>query len=137
MNTVSSTTLWKTPVEKSVENVENSELSTGISLLSFSAPSCGKVCIPLCIFPRAAEKTICYVTEGPGGLSDKTSKKSLQIVKMRCHFLFPFHAAKKFFVKNAKVSSPVSSAISGEYLIQAAYCCRFINNIRGYTCREK
>jgi len=32
MNIHSDPSLWKTPVEKPVENVENSELSTGISV---------------------------------------------------------------------------------------------------------
>ncbi|MCI6935781.1 MAG: hypothetical protein MR762_03855 [Clostridiales bacterium] len=34
--------LWKTPVDKHVENVENFELSTGIPPLLFSTISCGK-----------------------------------------------------------------------------------------------
>ena len=33
--------LWITPVDKTVENVENSELSTGIQTLCVSAVSCG------------------------------------------------------------------------------------------------
>ena len=45
--------LWKTPVEKPVEIVENYELSTGISLLWKFLPGCGKVCIPVCITPVA------------------------------------------------------------------------------------
>ena len=35
--------LWITPVEKPVENVENYELSTGISALSLFAASCGNL----------------------------------------------------------------------------------------------
>ncbi len=34
--------LWKTPVDKTVENVENFELSTGIPPFFFSTDSCGK-----------------------------------------------------------------------------------------------
>ena len=33
--------LWKTPVDKTVENVENFELSTGIPSFFFSTDSCG------------------------------------------------------------------------------------------------
>jgi hypothetical protein len=42
MNIHTLTPLWKTPVEKPVENVENSRLSTGISLLYRSFTACGK-----------------------------------------------------------------------------------------------
>ena len=41
--------LWKTPVEKSVENVEKSEFSTGIPFLWDTALPCGKLCIQRCI----------------------------------------------------------------------------------------
>ena len=141
MNIHTPSELWKTPVEKTVENVENYELSTGISPLSNFPPSCGKVCIPRCIFGLTVSENACYVTGSLSRLPAKTSAKSLQIVKSRCHFLFPFHVGLKFFVKNAKKSLPVSSASSGEYLNQAAADhhrrCLSINNIRGYTCREK
>jgi len=120
-----------------VENVENCELSTGILPLSLPPPSCGKVCIPRCIFSLTVLKKPCYVTRRLGRLPAKRLRKSLQIVKSYCHFLFSFPVALKFFVENANKALPVSSASSGEYLIQAAVRCLFINNIRGYTCREK
>ena len=41
--------LWKTPVEKAVENVENSQFSTGIWLPGLHTAPCGKLCIPVCI----------------------------------------------------------------------------------------
>ena len=41
--------LWKTPVEKAVENVENSQFSTGIWLPRLRTAPCGKLCIPVCI----------------------------------------------------------------------------------------
>ena len=41
--------LWKTLVEKAVENVENKQFSTGIWLLNPLGFGCGKVCIPVCI----------------------------------------------------------------------------------------
>jgi hypothetical protein len=41
MNIHSLTFLWITPVEKPVENVENYELSTGISLFSKTRVPCG------------------------------------------------------------------------------------------------
>ena len=122
--------LWKTPVEKSVENVENSELSTGISLLSVSAPSCGKVCIPLCIFCPQIAETACYVTARPLAASGKRNRKSLQNVKFRCHFLFPFRDGGKIFVKNRQIPFPVSSCLSGGILAS-------IHNLRRYPCREK
>ena len=42
MNIHNPSPLWKTPVDKTVENVENFELSTGIPPLLFFTPSCGK-----------------------------------------------------------------------------------------------
>jgi len=42
VNIHSTARLWKTPVEKPVENVENYELSTGISLFSKFPQTCGK-----------------------------------------------------------------------------------------------
>ena len=42
MNIHSTASLWKTLVEKSVENVENSQLSTGISLFTKTSQACGK-----------------------------------------------------------------------------------------------
>jgi len=41
MNIHSTPCLWKTPVEKPVENVENYELSTGIPALSKNGGTCG------------------------------------------------------------------------------------------------
>ena len=41
MNIHKSPPLWKTLVDKTVENVENCELSTGIPPFWFSTPSCG------------------------------------------------------------------------------------------------
>ena len=41
--------LWKTPVEKPVENVENSQLSTGILPFSNDAAGCGKPGFPVFI----------------------------------------------------------------------------------------
>ena len=41
MNIHRAAVLWKTPVEKPVENVENSELSTGILMVSETVAGCG------------------------------------------------------------------------------------------------
>jgi hypothetical protein len=41
--------LWKTLVEKPVENVENYEFSTTISVSQTDPGGCGKLCIPVCI----------------------------------------------------------------------------------------
>ena len=54
--------LWKTLVEKSVENVENSQLSTGISLFIKKRTACGKDCILSCITDADAFVWSCYVT---------------------------------------------------------------------------
>ena len=132
-----SRSLWKTPVENTVDNVENCELSTGISLFSPAPLSCGKVCIDLCIFLPEIRKSTCYVTKVSTGFSGKIKVKSLQIVKFRAHILFPFDTVRKFFVKNAKTTMPVSTGNCGEYLKQAGCSLPVIHNIRGYTCREK
>ena len=54
--------MWKTAVEKSVENVENYELSTGISLFWFFPTSCGILCIPVCITRLSVPSAENYVT---------------------------------------------------------------------------
>ena len=41
MNIHNPSPLWKTPVDKPVKNVENSELSTGILMLYRSTAACG------------------------------------------------------------------------------------------------
>ena len=81
MNTVSFTALWKTPVENSVENVENSELSTGISLSSLPCTSCGELCIIFCIISFLFSPFPCYVIGNRKILPVKKCSKSLQIVK--------------------------------------------------------
>ena len=102
--------LWKTPVENPVENVENCDLSTGIPPLSNSGPSCGKVCIHPCISSTKIMEIPCYVTTGTRPPSVQSLRKSLQIVKFRCHFLFPFRSVGKIFVKNRQITFPVSSS---------------------------
>ena len=57
--------LWKTPVEKAVENVEKCEFSTGIRPVSVSGPSCGKVCINDCIHTGSGGCATCYVNGYP------------------------------------------------------------------------
>lgn len=56
--------LWKTPVEKPVYTVENSELSTGIFPFFPVDRGCGEACIHLCINPSPAGKAVDYVTIG-------------------------------------------------------------------------
>ena len=122
--------LWKTLVEKLVENVENYGFSTGIPLLSKTRPSCGKVCIPPCIIPGKVSEGACYVTAALPGFSGKISDKSLQIVKIRCHFLFPFGAARKIFVKNRQRTFWVSTLRRREYF-------SYPISTGGTPCREK
>ena len=54
--------LWKTLVDKPVENVENYALSTVISPLCLPPASCGKLCIPVCIKLVTKGFQPCYVT---------------------------------------------------------------------------
>ena len=75
LNIHSTPCLWKTPVEKPVEIVENSELSTGFFALSILRPSCGKVCIYPCIFLSFPENRLCYVTAGRKLLPEKHREK--------------------------------------------------------------
>ena len=53
--------LWKTPVEKYVENVEKYEFSTGICVLSILPSGCGKLCIYSCIPGEKTGCILCYV----------------------------------------------------------------------------
>ena len=81
MNIHRAVSLWITPVEKTVENVENCELSTGISPPCPGTASCGKLCIRCCI--RLGEKKKNRVTSPWGICGPQTEKwgKSLQSVK--------------------------------------------------------
>ena len=53
--------LWITSVEKSVENVEKCEFSTGILPLCNRSICCGKVCIQCCISAGKRKIAACYV----------------------------------------------------------------------------
>ena len=75
--------LWKSAVDKPVENVENSELSTGISGQTQCGRGCGKVCISQCIFCAVLPKSACYVTVCPPAVLEKNRVKSYKTVKNR------------------------------------------------------
>ena len=140
MNIHNSPPLWKTLVENSVENVENYELSTGISLLWKKPPACGKVCIPGCITRPPAENSGCYVTARSTALTHKVRQKSLQIVKFPCQFLSPSETSLKFFVKNSQNIFSVSSGSSWEYCLYRSYSTgpnRIPSSTGGTPCREK
>lgn len=81
MNTHKGVELWITPVEKHVENVENCELSTGISTPSQQGVSCGKLCIRRCILRCPGIGYGNYVTGSNGDKNYKRNGKSLQNVK--------------------------------------------------------
>ena len=68
--------MWKTPVEKAVDNVENYEFSTDIWHLRRWDPDCGKVCIPVCIKQVTNRLQTRYVTGGDGDPDPKTGRKS-------------------------------------------------------------
>ena len=68
--------LWKTPVEKAVENVENYEFSTGIWLFQRRPGGCGKVCIPVCIKQVTNGLQKRYVTGAQPFTSFERSRKS-------------------------------------------------------------
>jgi len=55
--------LWKTPVEKDVENVEKYEFSTDIWPLGKFAGICGKLTAPGCVIPPSGARNPCYVNE--------------------------------------------------------------------------
>ena len=71
--------LWKSAVDKPVENVENSELSTGISVKTHGGQGCGKVCISQCIFCAVLPKYPGYVTVS---FSLPGKKSGLKVTKL-------------------------------------------------------
>ena len=91
--------LWITPVDKDVENVENYELSTGISVFSKFHIPCGNPCITLCIKSAAAGKTACYVTAANSPSGAEILGRSLQNVKIQCQTLSHSVSPPEFFVK--------------------------------------
>ena len=121
--------LWKTPVEKPVENVENFEFSTGIPFVSPGAPACGKVCIGLCIIPPTGHGPSCYVTAVPAPGWVYFRRKSWDVVKKCCQKPLPPGAAKIFFVKNRQNKWLYHPAPPGN-----TFPIRFF---RRSTCREK
>lgn len=137
--------LWITPVDKPVENVENSEFSTGIPGISFCTPPCGEGCIPLCITAQPRRKNACYVTAGSRCSLDKSLRKSLQIVKKSCTVFFSPVPWRKFFVKNRQKISPwqpvPKSSPSGRkifwYLLASLGHTVPIPTRGGTPCREK
>lgn len=92
--------LWKTLVEKLVENVENWQLSTAISMLSPWRRNCGKVCIPVCIKQVTNRLQTCYVTGRKWcGFSEREGK-SWTLGKNRRQYPPRTGSRKKIFVKN-------------------------------------
>lgn len=79
--------LWKTPVDKTVENVENSELSTEIRAVFKIFTTCGKDCISSCINSPSIRREARYVTGANDRISHKSKGKSLQNVKNWRHNL--------------------------------------------------
>ena len=113
--------LWISPVEKTVENVENYELSTGIPLFSGFPTTCGKACILPCIIPAVSGTGPCYVTAATRPQRHKVPRKSLQTVKFSCQNLSHFETSLKFFVKNRQRFSPVSFSHSRGILFTAFF----------------
>ena len=106
MNIHNPHSLWKTPVENTVENVENYDLSTGISVLWFFHTACGKGCMALCINCRGSRVRTCYVTGEETLSGSEYDGKSLQNVKILCQNLSCFATLRKFFVKNTQREQP-------------------------------
>ncbi len=99
--------LWITPVERSVENVENCELSTGIFPFSAVDSCCGEIREAVCIICSQVGQRPCYDTGIFSPAFGKRPRKSLQIVKSRCRTpALPF-SPQNFFVKNRQNLSAV------------------------------
>ena len=92
--------LWKTPVEKPVESVENFEFSTGISIVALFASACGKVPGPVCIIPPIPDPAACYVTAPCHSLPGIFRRKSWDVVKKCCQNPLSPGSGKIIFVKN-------------------------------------
>jgi len=92
--------LWKTLVEKIVDNVENSELSTGISLCWSWGPPGYPACIISCIFYETCFLRVCYVTvfRIPGAA--EIPRKSWIAVKKRRQKPSRIFLSEKIFVEN-------------------------------------
>jgi len=75
MNIHSLPSLWKTPVEKSVDNVENYELSTGISPLWFFLLSCGNPAYSAVYSRREFSKLRVTLPSEEGSILSKIGEK--------------------------------------------------------------
>ena len=123
--------LWKTPVEKSVENVEKCELSTGISPFAKIAPTCGKVCIPVCITAGNKWLQTCYVTTRKQILPVKRRMKSWIPWKKCCQKNARPWGGQKIFVKIRQIFRQVSISSAGGYFLISK------PSTGGTPCREK
>lgn len=110
--------LWITPVEKTVENVENSELSTEIPAVFKIFTTCGKDCIPECINSVLAGSWTRYVTSRELDISKKKHRKSLQNVKNQRQNLLQLRGTPDFFVKTLQKFPRYHFSTAGKYCIQ-------------------
>ena len=90
--------LWKTPVDKPVENVENTWFSTAISHLCFRTHGCGKRCIPVCITSVTKRLQPCYVTGTRKFLPPEKPGNCSHLWKKCCQSPSPSLFRPKFFV---------------------------------------
>ena len=115
-------------MEKHVENVENCELSTVISMLSPLGESCGKLCTGLCIKCWAEEG---FEITSPGGIGAvKTRKiiKSLQNVKNKEMRLLQFVIKWQKFVENRqKIEGYHLSQAGNTFLVEILSSCGVIH----------
>ena len=119
--------LWKTLVDKPVENVENYALSTVISPLWSPLTGCGKLCIPVCIKLVTKGFQPCYVTGCRKHLPFENFRKSSELRKNCCQNPPGLFCRKNFLWKTAKkflVSSDSEWRYSSYPFISGGTPCR-------------
>ena len=109
--------LWKTPVEKSVENVENSRLSTGILHFSNAGSGCGKADFRVFITPLSLLRR--SVTSPPSRkkIPAKKAVKCWNSVDFNCQTPGTPLEPSKFFVEIQQILFPYQMSSTGNTFV--------------------
>lgn len=120
--------LWITLVENSVENVENSQLSTGIFPLCSFGP-CGKAAYEKCITCGIPPGFSCYVSRIPPAVMEGLRRKSWEFFRPSRFTAAPGERGFENFVNIPQISSGYDFSSPGNTIHQVLH--------RRFVCKER
>ena len=109
--------LWKTPVEKPVENVENSQLSTGILPFSNDAAGCGKHGLSGFHNTEFFRHPGCYVTVSSEKIPAERRIKCWNSVNFNCQSPGCPRLEREFFVEIQQILFPYQMSSTGNTFV--------------------